>query len=122
VEYYRRADFDADGLPSNAGTVLSPLLVGLSFDRGGQADSARKYLTQYAEMAGTGHFQADPFYMAPTLFRLGQLYQGAGDRAHAMEYYGRFVELWKNADPELQPKVTEAKKAMAELMPDKGGQ
>jgi hypothetical protein len=39
-----------------------------------------------------------------------------------MEYYGRFVELWKNADPELQPKVTEAKKAMAELMPDKGGQ
>jgi hypothetical protein len=39
-----------------------------------------------------------------------------------MEYYGRFVELWKNADPELQPRVTEARKAMAELMPDKGGQ
>ena len=120
VEYYRRADFDADGLPSSAGTVWSPLLVGLSFDRGGQADSARKYLTQYAEMAGTGHFQADPFYMAPTLFRLGQLYQSAGDTAHAMEYYGRFVDVWKDADPDLQPRVTEAKKAMAELVPDRG--
>jgi tetratricopeptide (TPR) repeat protein len=120
VEYYRRADFDADGLPSSAGTVWSPLLVGLAFDRGGQADSARKYLTQYAEMAGTGHFQADPFYMAPTLFRLGQLYQSAGDTARAMDYYGRFVRVWKDADPDLQPRVTEAKKAMAELVPDKG--
>ncbi len=70
-------------------------------------------------MAGTGHYNADPYNMAPTLFRLGQLYQDAGDTAHAMEYYGRFVDLWKNADPDLQPRVTEAKKAMAELAPDR---
>jgi hypothetical protein len=38
-----------------------------------------------------------------------------------MDYYGRFVRVWKDADPDLQPRVTEAKKAMAELMPDKSG-
>jgi hypothetical protein len=70
-------------------------------------------------MAGNGHWEADFINVPRTLFRLGQLYQDAGDRAKAMDYYGRFVELWKAADPELQPRVTEARKAMAELMPDR---
>ena len=122
VAYARQGDFEADGLPSPKGTVWTPFRLGEAFDAAGQADSARKYLTQYVEMAGNGRLQVDPYNLAPTLFRLGQLYQDAGDTRRAMEYYGRFVEIWKNADPELQPRVTEAKKAMAELMPDKGGQ
>ena len=120
VVYSRRADLEADGLPMNNGTVFVPLTLGQAFDKAGKPDSARKYLTQYAEMAGNGHYQADPVNMAPTLFRLGQLYQDAGDTVHAMQYYGRFVDLWKNADPELQPRVAEAKKAMGEMVGDKG--
>jgi hypothetical protein len=27
----------------------------------------------------------------------------SGDRGKAIEYYTRFVELWKDADPGLQP-------------------
>ena len=42
------------------------------------------------------------------LFRLGEIYEARGDRARAAERYGQFVELWKGADPELQPRVTEA--------------
>jgi tetratricopeptide (TPR) repeat protein len=119
VAYARQGDFEADGLPTTDGTVWTPLLIGQAFDRGGQADSARKYLTEYIEMAGTGRYQADPFNVPRTLFRLGQLYQDAGDTAKAMDYYGRFVDLWKTADPELQPRVAEARKAMAELTPDR---
>ncbi|HET8648791.1 MAG TPA: tetratricopeptide repeat protein, partial [Gemmatimonadales bacterium] len=120
IVYYRRADFGADGLPAYEGPLWLSLNLGRAFDRTGQADSARKYLTQYAEMAGIGHGQADPIYMGPALLRLGQLYQDIGDTTRAMRYYGRLVNLWKNADPELQPRVTEAKKAMAELRPDQG--
>lgn len=38
-----------------------------------------------------------------------------GDRAKAVEFYGRFVDLWKNADPEFQPLVSDIRKHMAEL-------
>ncbi len=119
VAYARQGDFEADGLPTSNGTVFTPLYIGRAFDQAGRADSARKYLTEYVEMAGNGRYQADPFNIPRTLFRLGQLYQDAGDRARALDYYGRFVDLWKNADPELQPRVAEARRAMAELVPDR---
>ena len=42
----------------------------------------------------------------PILFeRLGQLYDETGDLENAAVYYARFVELWADADAELQPRV-----------------
>ena len=119
VAYARMGDVEADGLPTASGTNWTPLLLGMAFDASGEADSARKYLTEVVGMAGNAAYETDPFHLAPTLFRLGQLYQDAGDRTRALEYYGRFVDLWKDADPELQPRVTEARRAMAELLPDR---
>jgi len=55
------------------------------------------------------------YYLAPVPFRLGELYGSAHDTAHATEYYGRFVDLWKGADPELRPRVTEARKRIEQL-------
>jgi len=109
VAYFRRGDMEADGLPTMNCTVCTPLLIGLAFDRGGRADSARVYLTKYAEMAGTARTGVDRDYPAPALFRLGELYESAGDTRHATEYYGRFVDLWAKADPELQPRVADAR-------------
>ena len=115
VAWFHRGDAEADGLPTRNCIVCTPLFLGLAFDRGGQPDSARTYLTQYAEMTGTGRPLVDRFYLAPALFRLGELYEHAGDTKRAAEYYGRFVELWKNADPDLQPCVTEARARMNNL-------
>jgi tetratricopeptide (TPR) repeat protein len=109
VAWFRRGDAEADGLPTANCTVCAPLFVGLAFDRGGQADSARTYLTQYAEMTGTDRPFVDRYWLAPALFRLGELYENAGDARRATEYYGRFVDLWANADPDLQPRVAEAR-------------
>ena len=109
IVHFRRGDAEADGLPSANCMVCTPFLLGTVFDRAGQADSARTYFTQYVEMTGSGRTFVDRYWLAPTLFRLGELYENAGDVRHATEYYGRFVDLWKNADPELQPRVTEAR-------------
>ena len=109
VAYYRNGDNEADGLPTSTCIVCTPLFIGLAFDRAGHADSARAYLTKYVEMFANARFYPDRFYLAPSLYRLGELYESAGDTKHATEYYGRFVDLWKNADPELQPRVAEAK-------------
>ena len=109
IAEFRRGDVEADGLPTRNCAVCTPLYLGLAFDAGGHADSARKYFTQYADMSGTGRYAIDPFYLGPALFRLGELYENAGDAKRATEYYGRFIDLWKNADPELQPRVADAR-------------
>ncbi len=36
-----------------------------------------------------------------------RVYAERGDTANAVEYYNRFVDLWRDADPELQPIVRE---------------
>jgi tetratricopeptide (TPR) repeat protein len=53
--------------------------------------------------------------LLPAYSRLGEMYEARGDRAKALEYYGRFAELWKDAGPELQPRVAEVRKRIAEL-------
>ncbi len=115
VLWFRRGDNEADGLPTRNCTVCTPLFLGLSFDRAGRADSARVYLTQYANTTGTARTFVDRYYLAPVLFRLGELYEGANDAKRATEYYGRFVDLWRNADPDLQPRVADARGRMARL-------
>ena len=120
LAFFRRSDTEADGLPTYNCTVCAPLFIGETFDRGAQPDSARKYLTQYAEMPGTARNIVDAYFLAPTLFRLGELYENAGDSKRATEYYGRFVDLWKNADSDLQPRVAEARKRIDHLNRSKG--
>jgi tetratricopeptide (TPR) repeat protein len=59
--------------------------------------------------------EVDAFGLAGTHKRLGELYEARGDRQKAASHYQQFVELWKNADPELQPKVAEVRQRLARL-------
>ena len=35
----------------------------------------------------------------------------------AADHYRKFIDLWKNADAELQPRVVEARRRLAKLAP-----
>ncbi len=120
LAYFHQGDLEADGLPTSNCAACTPYLLGIAWDQGGHPDSARKYLTEFVGMPSGGHYNIDPAVLGSTLFRLGQLYENAADTKHALEYYGRFVDLWKNADPDLQPRVTEARARMAALNRAKG--
>lgn len=67
--------------------------------------------------ASTFQNSADPFYLGGTYKRLGELYEQKGDRAKAVENYQKFVDLWKDADPELQPKVQAVRDKLRKLTP-----
>jgi tetratricopeptide (TPR) repeat protein len=88
-----------------------------SYDRLGQPDSVLAY---YAAVVDTptldGARFVDSYALPPALKRLGELYEARADRKRAAEYYGRFVELWKEADPELQPAVREVRTRLAQLV------
>ncbi|MEJ2219008.1 MAG: tetratricopeptide repeat protein, partial [Gemmatimonadota bacterium] len=47
----------------------------------------------------------DAVFLFDTLERLGTLHEARGDSAEAAIYYARAADLWKDADPELQPRV-----------------
>jgi tetratricopeptide (TPR) repeat protein len=88
-----------------------------AFERARQPDSA---LAVYEQSVTTPGVKAplalfdpvDARVFAGTFQRLGELYATRGDRAKARQYYGRFVDLWKDADPELQPIVADARAAL----------
>jgi tetratricopeptide (TPR) repeat protein len=88
----------------------------VAFERANLPDSA---LAAYLRAASRGTTfkaaRADAWSLAPSLKRLGELYESRGDRQRALEYYGRFMELWKEADPTLQPTVREVRARMAQL-------
>ncbi|MCK5411345.1 MAG: hypothetical protein KAJ67_04575 [Gemmatimonadetes bacterium] len=53
------------------------------------------------------------------LYGQAQAYEQLGDWGRAAEYYARFVELWKGADPELQPRVDAAQQRLAEILAER---
>ena len=52
----------------------------------------------------------------PTHKLLGELYEARGDREKAVEQSNEFVELWKDASPELQPQVRDVRQRLARLV------
>ena len=64
-------------------------------------------MARYEHVANTPalDLQARQLQLPAALRRAGEMYEAKGDRKKALDYYGRFVDLWKDADPELQPGV-----------------
>jgi hypothetical protein len=89
--------------------------VGIAFDRGGSTDSALAVYQRYLESTWNFRILADAYRLAPTLRRVGELYEAKGDRRRAAQAYQRFVELWRRADPVLQPQVAEVRRRLAEV-------
>ena len=84
-------------------------------DRAGQTDSAIALYDRAISAPSVSRIALDAYQLAPALKRSGELYEARGDRAKAAERYRRFVELWKDADPELQPGVREVRVRLGRL-------
>jgi hypothetical protein len=89
--------------------------VGYAEDLGGQADSAIAAYERALKVPDLHRLDADKDFLAPTHKRLGELYEQKGDREKAAEHFAAFVDIWKNADPELQAQVQTAKIKLARL-------
>jgi serine/threonine-protein kinase len=89
-----------------------------AWDRLGQADSARVTLERAVTTIAYRDEYNDAAFYAPALQRLGELYEAKGDRPRAREYYQRFIDRWRKADPALQPRVAAARERLAALGPD----
>jgi tetratricopeptide (TPR) repeat protein len=95
------------------------LLRGVGAEEAGDAEAAivayERYLAHPFFDAGNRYTS---FFVANVHERLGALYEDVGDPEKAVEHYGRFAELWRNADAALTPRVDHAR-ARVEVLASK---
>ncbi len=83
-----------------------------AYDQAGMADSAIVAYERYLATPDFARPDLDAYFLAQAHKRLGELYDARGDRARAIEHFTKFIEQWKDADPELQPRVADAKRRL----------
>jgi eukaryotic-like serine/threonine-protein kinase len=86
-----------------------------TFDLAGRPDSARVYYERFIDTPFLPRLDNDARVLPQALERLGELYEMTGDVANAVAVTSRFVTLWENADPELQPRVQAARERLRRL-------
>jgi tetratricopeptide (TPR) repeat protein len=114
---FRRADVGYDGLPAQECAPCLPFNLARAFDAAGQPDSA---VVMFERYLSTPYWlktdaEMDPVRLPAIHERLGQLYESMGNTEKAIDHYRAFIELWKNADAELQPRVADARARLARL-------
>ncbi len=67
------------------------------------------------ESPATGEDPEDATFYPVALRRLAEFAESRGDRGAALGYYERFVDLWRDADPDMQPQVAGARQRIAAL-------
>jgi tetratricopeptide (TPR) repeat protein len=110
---FRQVDMLPDGPRTSNGDVVF-IALARAFDLASQPDSAIAYFERYLTTPSVSRAN-DAIYLAGTYKRLGELYEARGDRAKAASAFARFVDLWQDADPEVQPKVTSVRERLARL-------
>jgi tetratricopeptide (TPR) repeat protein len=105
----------------NPGAPLNGLAgLAYAYDQGGELDSARVFYERFLTTPEVFRVRDDSFFRARSLVRLGEIYESRGERARALEYYSQFVELWKDADPELQARVRDVRGRIERLQRRRG--
>ena len=108
------ADLDAAGWEAAASVFVAE-----AYDRysraelladEGREDEALGWFGSIAERAAY-----ELVYLAPAHLRQAEIHERRGNRDAAVEHYRKFIDLWREADPELQPTVTTARERLAAL-------
>ena len=112
----RKATVASDGLRSpNPTPVALQLFLGRAFDEANEPDSAIIAFESYVGSTFADRLVEDVAGLAGAHRRLGELYEARGDYPKAAAHLSAFIDLWKNADPALQPTVAEARKRLARI-------
>jgi serine/threonine protein kinase/Tfp pilus assembly protein PilF len=111
IKYFKEAlALESYGpLTKNANIINS---LALAHYKSGNLDKAREnyewITTLTTGRQGDGDIYAECFYM------LGRIHEEKGSKEQAIEYYEKFLDLWKDADPGI-PEVTDAKNRLTTL-------
>jgi len=90
------------------------------FEALGQPDSAIARYREYLDTPANFNLWFDAHRLAPLHESLGRLYDEQGDLENAALHYAQFVDLWEDADAELQPRVVAARARLEDIVRERG--
>ena len=99
----------APGAADQAGLLARHFRLGLALERLGARDSAIAVYQRVVEEAEGALVRADAWALPYALIALGELLEARGDPETAAVYFRQFVDLWRDADPELQTEVADVR-------------
>ena len=111
IAEFRKQEERDRGWPKGAGYFLAH-----AYDLAGEPDSALIVYERFLDVNHLFRLFIDWNTLAGSYFRLAELYEERGESTRAVHYYGKFVELWKDADEELQPRVRAARERLNALV------
>jgi len=114
VREFWKSDSLPDG-PDGDCYFCKDVLVARAYDAANEPDSAIVHFERFIAAKFPGRLGVDNLFLAPTQRRLGELYEAKGDNQRAASHYLAFIDLWKDADPPLQPRVEETRRRLARL-------
>ena len=92
-------------------------LLARAFEAAGRPDSARVTWERYLETPFLWRIRdVDPWHLAAAYQNLGRLYELEGANRQAAAAYARLVELWEEADRELEPRRERARSRARRLL------
>lgn len=89
--------------------------LALAYEQAEMPDSALAAYQRYLDAPNFSRRWSDAIFLARAYERLGQLHEARGEVEKAIKFHTLFVELWSEADPELQPRVEAARTALERL-------
>ena len=90
--------------------------LAMAFRAAEMPDSAIIYYRRFIDAPAMDRLSGDAWELAPAYESLAELYEAAGDLQAARNYAGLFITLWKDADPELQPRVRRKQEMLERLV------
>jgi len=106
---------DAVGSFETAASLRSSMLgdsLALVYLRSGNLDKSIEKYQEFLDTDVLGYEGQELWILAH--YHLGKLYEHKGESDEAVKYYERFLEIWKDADPDL-PELIDARKRLAPL-------
>jgi tetratricopeptide (TPR) repeat protein len=95
-------------------------LIGRAHLESNRSDSAIAVFTRLVETPDLFRVNSDAGELGPTYERLAHLHDEQGDLDEAAKYYAALVELWAEADEELQPRARAAQARLEEILREVG--
>jgi eukaryotic-like serine/threonine-protein kinase len=121
ADLIRKSDRRSDGPSYACATCLQTELIDL-FATAEMPDSALAIYEEYRKspIGSRPRRGPDRRIGARRMEALAKMFDAKGDTANAVQLYREFIELWKDADPELQPRIAAARQRLQRLTPTEG--
>jgi len=113
LEFFRRSD-------RGRCSICPKLGMALAFEAAGQPDSALAWFESYLDDRQPNRMYWDQAGLGYSLQKAARLADSLSDTDTAALYYAQFVELWADADAELQPQVEAARGRLEVILRERG--